>query len=153
MSKPKSSVIAVRVVGPLAPYSWQFASLLAERGYTPLSRVNQLRAVGHLSKWLSSVGLDVGVLTFERVNAYLAQRRVEGYSSFCSRASLKQLSDLLAGCAAPLVEPMVPGSEVGALLAGLPVARGRSVGWRHRRRPRMCCGRGVLSTVTATTQT
>ena len=45
MSKPKSSVIAIRVVGPLAPYARQFASLLAERGYTPLSRVNQLRVM------------------------------------------------------------------------------------------------------------
>ena len=126
MSKPKSSVIAIRVVGPLAPYSWQFASLLAERGYTPLSRDNQLRVMGHLSKWLCAGGLDVGGLTFARVAGYLAPRRAEGYSSFCSRASLKQLSDLLARCAAPLVEPMVPGSEVGALLAGLPVTRGRS---------------------------
>jgi hypothetical protein len=45
MSKPKSRVIAVRVVGPLAPYARQFASRLAERGYTPLSRVNQLQVM------------------------------------------------------------------------------------------------------------
>jgi hypothetical protein len=67
MSKPKSRVMAVRVVGPLAPYARQFASLLAERGYTPLSRDNQLRVMGHLSKWLCAGGLDVGALTFERV--------------------------------------------------------------------------------------
>ena len=49
MSKPKSRVITVRVVGPLAPYAGQFTSLLAERGYTPLSRVSQLQVMVHLS--------------------------------------------------------------------------------------------------------
>jgi hypothetical protein len=94
---------------------------------------------------LCSGGLDVGVLTFERVNAYLAQRRVEGYSSFCSRASLQQLLDLLARCAAPLVEPMLPGSEVDALLAGFAGHLRQDRGWAARRRPRMCCGHGALS--------
>jgi len=45
MSKPKSSVIAVHVGGPLAPYARQLASRLAERGCTPLSRVNQLQVM------------------------------------------------------------------------------------------------------------
>ena len=49
MSKPKCKVITVRVVGPLAPYAPQFTSLLAERGYTPLSRVSQLQVMVHLS--------------------------------------------------------------------------------------------------------
>ena len=38
MGKTKSKVITVRVRGPLAPYAQQFRSLLAARGYTPLSR-------------------------------------------------------------------------------------------------------------------
>ena len=71
MSRPKSRVIAVRVVGPLAPYARQFTSLLAERGYTPLSRVSQLQVMVHLSKWLRGRGLDVADLTFERVDEYL----------------------------------------------------------------------------------
>lgn len=118
MSKPKSRVITVRVVGPLAPYAPQFTSLLAERGYTPLSRVNQLQVMAHLSKWLAARGLDVGDLTFERVDEYLAQRRADGYSAFCSRASLKQLLDELGRCGAPLAEPVLPGSQVDMLLAG-----------------------------------
>ena len=118
MSKPKSRVIAVRVVGPLAPYARQFTSLLAERGYTPLSTVNQLQVMVHLSKWLRGRGLDVVNVTFERVDEYLTQRRAEGYSSFCSRASLEQLLDVLGRCGAPLVEPTLPGSEVDTLLAG-----------------------------------
>lgn len=119
MSKPKSKVITVRVVGPLSPYAPQFASQLAERGYTPLSRVNQLQVMVHLSKWLGVRGLDVVDVTFARVDEYLAQRRAEGYVAFRSRASLKQLLDELGRCGAPLVEPMLPPlSEVDALLAG-----------------------------------
>ena len=119
MSRPKSKVVTVHVVGPLAPYAPQFASLLAERGYTPLSRVGQLQVMVHLSKWLRSGGLDVGDVTSARVDEYLAQRRADGYSSHCSRASLTPLLDLLAGCGAPvLVKPALPGSEVDALLAG-----------------------------------
>ena len=118
MSKPKSRVITVRVVGPLARYARQFTSLLAERGYTPLSRVPQLQVMVHLSKWLRGRGLDVVNVTFARVDEYLAQRRAEGYSAFCSPASLKQLFDELGRCGAPLVEPMLPGSEVDTLLAG-----------------------------------
>jgi site-specific recombinase XerD len=118
MSKPKSKVITVRVVGPLAPYAPQFASLLAERGYTPLSRVNQLQVMVHLSKWLRARDLDVVDVTFALLDEYLAQRRAEGYVAFCSRSSLKQLLDELGSCGAPLVEPVPPASEVDTLLAG-----------------------------------
>ena len=118
MSKPKSKVITVRVVGPLAPYAPQFASLLAERGYTPLSRVNQLQVMVHLSKWLRARDLDVVDVTFALLDEYLAQRRAERYVAFRSRSSLKQLLDELGSCGAPLVEPVPPASEVDTLLAG-----------------------------------
>ena len=119
MSKPKSKVITVRVVGPLEPYAPQFASLLAERGYTPLSRVNQLQVMVHLSKWLRARDLDVVDVTFALVDEYLAQRRADGYVAFRSRSSLKQLLDELGSCGAPLlVEPVLPASEVDNLLAG-----------------------------------
>ena len=119
MSKPKSKVITVRVVGPLAPYAPRFTSLLAERGYTPLSRVRQLQVMVHLSKWLRGRDLDVVDVTFALVDEYLAQRRAEGYTAFCSRSSLKQLLDELVRCGAPLlVEPVLPASEVDILLAG-----------------------------------
>jgi len=119
MSSPKSKVITVHVVGPLAPYAQHATTLLTERGYSPLSRVRQLQVMVHLSKWLGSAGLDVGDLTFARVDEYLAQRRSAGYTSFCSRASLRQLLEALAGCGAPLlVEPTVPSSDVETLLTG-----------------------------------
>jgi len=107
------------VVGPLAPYAPRFTSLLAERGYTPLSRVRQLQVMVHLSKWLRGRDLDVVDVTFALVDEYLAQRRAEGYTAFCSRSSLKQLLDELVRCGAPLlVEPVLPASEVDILLAG-----------------------------------
>lgn len=118
MSKPMSKVITVRVRGPLAPYAGRFRSLLAERGYAPLSRVSQLQVMVHLSKWMRAGGLDVGDLTVERVDEYLAQRRADGYVSFCSRASVGQLLDVLGRCGAPQVVPEPSGSPVDVLLAG-----------------------------------
>lgn len=119
MSSPKSKVITVQVVGPLAPCAQHATALLTERGYSPLSRVNQLKVLVHMSKWMRSGGLDIGDLTFALVDEYLAQRRSDGYTSFCSRASLRQLLEVLAGCGAPLlVEPPLPGSDVETLLTG-----------------------------------
>lgn len=119
MSSPKSKVITVHVVGPLAPYAQRFMALLTERGYAPLSRVSQMQVMEHLSKWMRSSGLDIGDVTFTRVDEYLAQRRSDGYASFCSRASLRQLLDALAGCGAPLrAEPTVPSSDIDTLLTG-----------------------------------
>ena len=119
MSRPRSRVAAVHVVGPLAPLAPQFTQLLAERGYTPLSRVNQLRVMVHLSRWMQAGALDVADLTFERVDEYLTQRRIAGYGSFCSRASLARLLDLLAACGAPLlVESIASSTGMELLLAG-----------------------------------
>lgn len=119
MAKPKSKVITVRVVGPLEPCAQQFRSLLVERGYMPLTRVSQLQVMVHLSRWLLARQLGVLDLTSARVDEYLEQRRADGYSSFCTRASLTQLLDVLARCGAPLVEPAAtPGSQVDVLLAG-----------------------------------
>ena len=101
MSKPKSKVITVRVMGPFAPYAPRFTSLLAERGYTPLSTVRQLQVMVHLSQWLRGRDLDVVDLTFALVEEYLAQRRAEGYTAFWSRSGLKQLLDGSSGAGRP----------------------------------------------------
>ena len=119
MSRPKSRVAAVDVVGPLAPFAQQFTALLTERGYTPWSRANQLRVMVCLSKWMRARGLDVGDLTSERVEEFLAQRRADGRASFGARASLSQLLDCLGGCGAPLlVDPTAQSSDIDVLLAG-----------------------------------
>lgn len=119
MAKPKSKVITVRVVGPLESYASQLELLLAERGYAPLTRVTHLQVMTHLSKWLQAQGLGVRDLTATRVEEYLEQRRADGYASFCSRASLAPLLDVLAAAGAPLTGPVPgPGSPVEVLLAG-----------------------------------
>lgn len=118
MTKPTSKVVTVHVRGPLAPYAPQFRSLLAERGYTPLTQVRQLQVMVHLSKWLRASEVDVAGLSSPRVDEYLRQRIRDGYSSFRTQASLTQLLDVLARCGAPLIEPATPESETDALLAG-----------------------------------
>ena len=117
MARPKTKVITVRVVGPLSLCAQQFRVLLRERGYTPLTSVTQLQVMTHMSKWLRARGLDIGEVTDERVEEYLQQRRADGYASFCSRASLRQLLALLARCGAPLTGPVAePASELDVLL-------------------------------------
>lgn len=118
MSKPKSKVITVRVVGPLGPYAGEFMALLTARGYAPLTRVPHLQVMTHLSKWLTARQLDVVGLTVARVGEYLSQRRADGYASFCTRTSLAPLLDVLATAGAPLTEPDRPVSAVDGLLAG-----------------------------------
>ena len=118
MSKPRSRAITVRVVGPLEPYAEAFTMLLAARGYAPLTRVAHLQVMTHLSKWLAARQLDVVGLTVARVGEYLSQRRADGYRSFCTRASLAPLLDVLVTAGAPLTEPDRPVSAVDGLLAG-----------------------------------
>lgn len=118
MSRPKSKVITVRVVGPLEPYAGQFAGQLADRGYTPLTRVPRLQVMTHLSKWMAAHQLGVAELSAARVEEYLGQRRSDGYALFCTRASLAPLLEVLAAAGAPLNEPDPPVSAVEALLDG-----------------------------------
>lgn len=117
MSKPKSKVITVRVVGPLEPYAEQFMMLLAARGYTPLTRVPRLQVMSHLSKWMASHQIGgVSELSAALVEDYLAQRRSGGYAVFRTRASLAPLLEVLAAAGAPLNEPDPTVSEADALL-------------------------------------
>lgn len=117
MSRPKSKVIAVHVVGPLGPCAQPFQEFLRVRGYTPLSQVNQFQVMTHLSKWMRGRELAVGDVTDARVEEYLQQRRADGYASFCSRASLRQLLTVLVACDAPLTGTATePASELDVLL-------------------------------------
>lgn len=118
MSKPKSKVITVQVVGPLKPYAGQLMELLAVRGYSPLTRVPHLQVMTHLSKWLAARQLAVAELTAARVDEYLGQRRGGGYVAFRTRTSLAPLLEVLASAGAPLDEPDPPVSAVDALLDG-----------------------------------
>lgn len=47
------------MTGPLAPFADAYRAELHERGYTPLTTVEELRQVGRLSRWLDASGLTV----------------------------------------------------------------------------------------------
>jgi integrase/recombinase XerD len=78
MASPKSRVCGVRVVGPLAPFTAACIAKLGERGYTPLTIVNQLRQVARLSRWLEASDLTAAELTGERVDDFVVFQRAGG---------------------------------------------------------------------------
>ena len=75
MARPASRVCRVLMTGPLAPFAEAYSAELKERGYTPLTTVNQLRQVAQLSCWLRAGGLSAVDLSRERVEEFLAWRR------------------------------------------------------------------------------
>jgi integrase/recombinase XerD len=97
MSRPKTDVHGVRVVGPLAPFVAGFRAQLREAGYTAHSSVNQLRVVAHLSRWLDAKQLGASDLSEDRVGEFVVARRTEGYAWAVSRRGLVPLLDFLAG--------------------------------------------------------
>ncbi|HSH60101.1 MAG TPA: tyrosine-type recombinase/integrase [Acidimicrobiales bacterium] len=108
----------VCVTGPLAAHADGFHSELSGRGYTPLSAANQLRVMAHLSRWLADQALSLDELTVERVEAFLAARRVEGYTCWLSQRGLAPLLAYLRGQdVVPAPPPVVPVTPLEALLA------------------------------------
>jgi integrase len=57
---PKSRVCGVLVTGLLASFEDLYRLALLEKGYTPLTAVNQLRQVARLSRWLEADGVTAG---------------------------------------------------------------------------------------------
>jgi hypothetical protein len=80
MGKPSR----VQVAGPLGPYACGFRRELARQGYTSNSASNQLQLMAHASRWLVCHELGVGELTEGRVQEFLVDRRVEGYTLWLS---------------------------------------------------------------------
>ena len=141
MVRPTSRVSRVLMTGPLAPFAEAYALELRQRGYTPLTSVNQLRQVARLSRWLEVRGLGVAELTGERVEEFLALQRAGGrYRAQWSRPGLLCLLECAATagggggrgtggwladrCAVGVVRA-VPASERG-LAAGTIVAMCRT---------------------------
>lgn len=118
MGKPITRVAEVRVTGPLASYAGGFRDVLRETGYTPLSAVNQLRLMTHLSRWLETRGLCGADLSERRVAEYLDDRRVAGYSQYWTRRSLVPLLDFLdMQQVRPIERRLEPTSRSQMLLA------------------------------------
>lgn len=134
MARPASRVSRVLMSGPLAAFADAFAAELRERGYTPLTVVNELRQVGRLSRWLEASGLSAADLGGERVEEFLAWQRAGGrHRAGWSRPGLVCLLDVLRGLGVLAVESSAaPSSRTDLLLASferyLLIERGLAVG-------------------------
>lgn len=104
MTRRASKVV---VVGPLEAYQVGFGAALIEAGFAPVSAVNHLRLMRHLSLWLEDRGKTAADLVPAVVARYLADRRAEGHTH---RVTVRGLSPLLGhlrglGVAPAPVEP------------------------------------------------
>jgi integrase/recombinase XerD len=98
MARPASRVSRVLMTGPLAPFAAAYGLELKQRGYTPLTTVNQLRQMARLSRWVEASGLTVAELTGERIDEFLAFQRAGGrHRASWSRPGLMCLLDVLGG--------------------------------------------------------
>lgn len=91
MVRPKTEVSKVLMVGPLVPFADDLSSMLAAEGYTPLSVVNQLRLLAHMSRWMDGLDYAVTDLTGEVLEDYLAAAHAAGRVSLCSQGGLTHL--------------------------------------------------------------
>jgi len=96
MARPTSKVTKVEVEGPLAPFVAAYRSRLEESGYTPLTIVNELRQVAHLSRWMQAAHLKASDLTTAGLEEFLAPRRVAKGHRACSLQGLVTLLGVLA---------------------------------------------------------
>jgi site-specific recombinase XerD len=95
MVSPKSKVTKVKLEGPLAPFVDLYRSRLKERGYTPLSIVNELRQLAHLSRWLEERQMTEADLSRERLIQFLDLRRERFDHRACSLQGLTPLLEIL----------------------------------------------------------
>jgi len=78
MARSTSRVSRVLMTGPVARFADAYRAELLERGYTPLSAVNELRQVAGFSRWLEAGGLGVAELSEMRVEEFRAWQRASG---------------------------------------------------------------------------
>lgn len=88
---------SVRFQGPVAPYVSGFWSELMRQGYAPAAGRNFLGVAAHASRWLEDRALGIGDLTVERVSAFAAHRRRQGYARFCTPRAMQPLLIYLRG--------------------------------------------------------
>jgi len=105
------------MTGPLAPFADAYRLRLLERGYTPLTTVNELREVGRLSGWLAASGLSAAELSGERVEEFLAWQRAGGrHRAGWSRPGLACLLEVLRGSGVLAPERPAPADSPADLL-------------------------------------
>lgn len=113
MGKPVSKVAEVRFDGPLAPFADGYRDKLGQLGYTPLSAVNQLRLLAHVSRWLDEHGWSGRDLTEGCVVEYLASRRASGYSLHRGRRAMVPLLEFLVEQHVTQIAPPPPPASGG----------------------------------------
>jgi hypothetical protein len=95
-----------------------YKAKLGQVAYTPLSVVNELRQLAHLSLWLEGRGVGVEGLDSEVVAEFLAVRRATVGAKASSALSLSLLLEVLREAGAAEEEPVAPeASGAEALLA------------------------------------
>jgi site-specific recombinase XerD len=88
-------VATVRVTGPLVPFAEAYEAKMRARGYTPLTMVNELRQVAHLSYWLDEHEMTAADVTSEVIEALHDLRRTRRSSANCSLQGLLALLEVL----------------------------------------------------------
>jgi hypothetical protein len=79
-------------------YAEAYEAELRRRGYTRRTRVNLLRQVARLSRWVEANGFAVGELTGERIDEFLPCQKATGrHRASWSRPALVCLLDVLSG--------------------------------------------------------
>lgn len=112
MARAASRVCRVIVTGPLAPFADAYRAELKERGYTPLTSVNELRQVARLSRWLEASGSPVGSLTRGGIEGFVDEQRAQGHGGYISVQGLLALLDVLRGLGVLEGEGAVPRSAL-----------------------------------------
>ena len=107
---------SVRLRGPLKPYVEGFWSELVGQGYSPLSGGNLLRVASHFSRWLEDHALQPGDVTDERVAAFMAHRRRQGYTQFRTPRAVEPLVTYLRSIGVAPPPPIPAETPVGRLL-------------------------------------
>jgi site-specific recombinase XerD len=95
MARPTSKVTKVEIEGPLTPFVAAYRSRLEESGYTPLTIVNELRRVAHLSRWMQVGRLGASDLRIAHVEQFLAPRRAARGSRACSFQGLVPMIEVI----------------------------------------------------------
>ena len=118
MGRPTSKVTNVRVAGPLAPFADVYKARLRDRGYTPLTIVNEVRQLAHLSRSLEASGLGAAELTRERLEQFVAARRPSRSDhGACSLQGLLPVLEVLGELGVVAAErPAPPVSAAEALI-------------------------------------
>ena len=112
-----SSVLGVRVSGPLAMFASGFGAELLRRGYRPRSAGEQLRLMADASEWLAGQGLGPCDLSAVRVAELMAARRAAGRSHLLSVCALVPLLEYLRGLGVvPAAVVMAPLTAVERLI-------------------------------------